>query len=285
MAWFTRGDLYLTETKQRQLAGMERYLVLAQHDLQASLKMTAKPYLSALYLLNVAILDGTPESRRHWLELGDAIDPRNSLVRLRYMFSLRPRWGGSYGEMEAFLQQSASKHVDQTLLAHMAVLIHSDLADDAMTARDSKQVFDQEAEVISLSKRAHEDPSTETLVGYTRSAWDLHRSAELQWGLRQLSTRHLENAWSLSQIGWIYAEEHRNQQAWPLLRQAAALNDPWSQFVVGKTIYQGCPDLRLQPDRSLGLAWIQRAANQCFPDATRFLASLGHAAAPECAGR
>jgi TPR repeat protein len=83
---------------------------------------------------------------------------------------------------------------------------------------------------------------------------------------------NVTEAWVLTQIGWIYAQEHRDAEAWPYLLKAAELNDAWAQFTVGKTTYLGCPDINLSADRNAGLVWIKRSADQHFAEAEAFLA-------------
>ena len=78
MAWATRGDGLLKDTPLEKIEQMEKYLNLASSDLRDSLAMTARPYLSALYLLNVNILDGSAHERRHWFDRGTEIDPKNA---------------------------------------------------------------------------------------------------------------------------------------------------------------------------------------------------------------
>jgi hypothetical protein len=64
--------------------------------------MANKPYLSAYYLINVALLDRPPDQVRHWLDEGNAIDPNNARLRLRYMDTLVPAWRGSLQQMRQF---------------------------------------------------------------------------------------------------------------------------------------------------------------------------------------
>ena len=86
----------------------------------------------------------------------------------------------------------------------------------------------------------------------------------------------VDEAWALSQMGWIYAQQHRDAEAWPFLVKAAELNDAWAQFAVGKTTYLGCPDIKLPANRSAGLGWIQRSADQHFAEAEAFLSLLAN---------
>jgi len=284
-AWSVRGDKYLNETTREQVNSMSNYLARARAALFESLKMSPKPYLSTLYLLNVDILEGSAAQRRHWYELGTAMDPNNSLLHLRYMWSLRPRWGGSYREMEAFLHQCEEQHLKPTLLARLGMLIHADLAEDGMSAGDQNKALDEWDQVLKLAAAANETPGTEAVVGYARAAWDLGRRADADRALAKLSDQNINDAWSLSQVGFIYASEHRDVDAWPLLLKSAKLNDRWAQFTVGKTMFLGSPDLHMQADHDGGIEWIRRSADQCFAEANRFLAAHGYPQSPGCTAR
>jgi hypothetical protein len=94
--------------------------------------------------------------------------------------------------------------------------------------------------------------------------------------LQQLARRDVDEGWILAQIGWIYVEEGRMAEAWPALQKAALLNEPWAQFSVGKTTYQGCADINLPANSSVGLVWIRRSADQGFAEAKAFLLQHGH---------
>jgi hypothetical protein len=285
MAWSVRGDKYLTDTSAAQIDSMQNWLQRARPDLIASLQLTAKPYLSALYLLNVSMLQGTAAERQHWYTLGTTIDPGNSLVRYRYMFSLRPRWGGSYEQMQEFLRQCEQQRLPPPLLGRLDLLIHADRAEDAMSAGETAKTFDEWAEVLRLADLAGELPSTEALIGYTRAAQDLNRPADAARGIKLLADRKPTDAWSLARLGWIYARAHRDADAWPLLLKAAEQNDSWAQFIVGKEMYHGESTLHKAPDPAAGLAWIRRSADQCYPEAARFLAEHGQPRATGCKRR
>ncbi len=285
MAWAARGEKFIRDTPTGQIEAMKNYLSRAQPDLLSSLKLTAKPYLSALYLLNVAMLQGTASERRRWYEQGMAIDPDNVLIRYRYMFSLRPRWGGSYEQMQEFLRKCEAQHAPAALLARLNMLIHADLAEDAMSGADTQKTFDEWQRVLDLAPAAGEEPSTEALIGFTRAAQDLNRPTDVQRGLKLLEGRDPKDAWSAGRLGWIYVQAHEDEKAWPLLVRAAEQNDPWAQFVVGKGSFDGLPALHKAPNQQAGLPWIRASAAQCFPDAVRFLAARGEKPSAECKRR
>jgi tetratricopeptide (TPR) repeat protein len=231
------------------------------------------------------MLQGSAEERRRWYEEGMAIDSSNALICYRYMFSLRPRWGGSYRQMEDFLAQEQAQQAPPALLARLAQLIHADEAEDAMHAGDNQKIFDEWHEVLRLAEVAGEQPGTEALIGYTRAAQDLNRPADAKRGLEQLEDRHPEDAWSQARLGWIYIQAHQDEKAWPLLRKAAEQNDSWAQWVVGHGTYDGVPTLHKAPDQQAGLVWIRRSAEQCFPDAVQFLTARGEKPSTDCKRR
>jgi hypothetical protein len=285
MAWAVRGDAYISDTPASQVESMKGFLARARQDLSASLALTKKPYLSALYLLNAAMLNGTPAERRQWFDRGTSIDPNNSMVRLRYMSSLRPRWGGSYPEMQAYLRQCEKQQLPPRLLARLNMLIHADLAEDAMAAGDNQRILDEWRQVIDLASAGAEEPSTEALIGFTRAAQDLNRADETRRGLELLEHRSPDDAWSQGRLGWIYVRAHQDEKAWTFLTRAAEQNDPWAQFFLGHSVYDGIATLHKAPDPQAGLAWIRRSAQQCFPDAVKFLAARGEKTTADCKRR
>lgn len=108
----------------------------------------------------------------------------------------------------------------------------------------------------------------------TRAAWDLNNHEEADRGLEQLSRMNVEEGWALSQMAWIHARQGRHQQGWPLLLKAAERRDPWAQFTVGRTIYQGAQNLGVAPDKNAGLECIRRAAAQNNDETRDFLKSV-----------
>jgi tetratricopeptide (TPR) repeat protein len=62
---------------------------------------------------------GWNEQNRRWLEDANRVDPGNTYVKIDYLLTLRPRWGGSLEEMQAFVDESKGllqKQEDKNLL-------------------------------------------------------------------------------------------------------------------------------------------------------------------------
>ncbi|HEY2676216.1 MAG TPA: DUF4034 domain-containing protein [Steroidobacteraceae bacterium] len=271
MAWSARGEAFIQNTKPEQIYAMRSYLAKAREDLMDSFKMTAKPYLSALYMLNVDMLDGGADGRRHWLDLGTSIDPNNQLLRRRYMFSLQPKWGGSFAKMRAFIDECIKAKVSESMVAELKLTVAYDVAESMPLDTTSSERIDRWNDVIALARAAGQPSPPAALAGVARSAYDLGRREDADRALAQLAKLDINDAWVLSNMGFVYAHEGRMAEAWPAIKKAADLNDAWSQFTVGLTLLQGCPEIHLGVDKKAGLTWIQRSALQGFPEAVAFL--------------
>ena len=105
-----RGGKYIAETPESAIAYMTDMHVQSYKDLQQALRLKPNWYLPALHLLNIAQHQGGAQGEGHkraLMELADRAYPSNFMARSRYMTSLEPRWGGSYEDMQAFVDECA----------------------------------------------------------------------------------------------------------------------------------------------------------------------------------
>jgi hypothetical protein len=158
-------------------------------------------------------------------------------------------------------------------MAGLKLSLSEQLAEAKAPTASPSEMLGRWDEVIQLSQAAGEPLPPRALAGYARSAWELNRRADADRTLAQLAQMDVDDAWALSQMGFIYVKEQRMREGWTVLKKAATLNDAWSQFAVGKTLIQGCPEINLPADRRAGLVWIQRSANQGFAEARQFLST------------
>lgn len=100
-----RGTRYTSETKQHDLNMMKIYMDAAMSDLTESLKLTEKPLLSLFNLLNIANSTGDREMAEVMAATANKIDPKNFIIRYKYMFMLQTRWSGSLEEMEEYRKE------------------------------------------------------------------------------------------------------------------------------------------------------------------------------------
>jgi hypothetical protein len=97
-----RGTNYIKDTSQSQIDAMTAAFEKSVADLRDSLNMDPKPFLSYFHLLDIGMSVGAKENLRALFDRAIALDPSSYAVRLKYMVTLEPRWGGSMDEMQSF---------------------------------------------------------------------------------------------------------------------------------------------------------------------------------------
>lgn len=100
-----RGTAYVHETPKKQIDTMQYYLDLAMEDLQQSLLLSKKPLLTHYNILCIARLLGQRLLGNETLKVACKIDPKNFIIRYKYMGMLQTRWGGSLQEMQLFRKE------------------------------------------------------------------------------------------------------------------------------------------------------------------------------------
>jgi hypothetical protein len=78
---------------------MRQYHEIGVTELEKSLKLTEKPFLSVFHLLDISKSGGSKRQSRGLLFAANKMLPGNTLARNRFMTTLTPLWGRSFEEM------------------------------------------------------------------------------------------------------------------------------------------------------------------------------------------
>jgi len=100
-----RGVQTVANTSKVSLDGMQRAFDAAARDLDESLHLTRKPILTYNYKMMISGEHADVDTSRRLLDQAIRIDPKNYVVRARYMSVIETRWGGSQDMMQAFLAE------------------------------------------------------------------------------------------------------------------------------------------------------------------------------------
>ena len=107
-----RGSAFINETPEDNLRSMRFYLDKAKADLERSLTLTAKPYLSHVTLMTMARVGGGRIDGNAHYQAAVKLAPQSIELRLARMATLEPRWGGSYQAMEAYEKETRAQLTD-----------------------------------------------------------------------------------------------------------------------------------------------------------------------------
>jgi Zn-dependent protease with chaperone function/TPR repeat protein len=290
--WDARGTDYYAGIPAENLAEMRVHLRRATDDLERSLKLTAKPYVSHRTLLTIAKTVGSRREQRAHYDAAIQLAPASVNTRLAYMATLEPRWGGSYEQMEAFLSESRGALQDPKDMAALAARIpayrgfekqHADdftgalvYFDQAISLAASADTLCRRSYVLSKLQRYEEafrdiglslakdrdDRYCLDMAVYlapkAADPNDVIRVMDLVIELDPTSTG------ALNQRGWRYYALGKRDLAFPDYMAAAKLGDAWAQMQVGKFYWHG---IGVEPNREEALVWLRKAAQQGNADA------------------
>jgi tetratricopeptide (TPR) repeat protein len=121
-----RGTKSSREVPQSTMSYMEQVFDISDRELTTSLPLTKNPYLAVLNLLNIARYRSDAQASDRYLDEGNKLLPSNMLVRTRYLDHLKPRWGGSYLAMSAFVARCKNAGLNETDLDFLSAMINDD---------------------------------------------------------------------------------------------------------------------------------------------------------------
>ncbi|MDZ7660896.1 tetratricopeptide repeat protein [Thiohalophilus sp.] len=113
MAWQARGGKFASETEQQQFDRMRAFFEKAATDIKTALESNSQAYIAHEILIGIlGSQSGPNQLMREVLRAAVEIQPATYRVRLKYLHFITPRWGGSFEQMESFVNESL-KHVNQ----------------------------------------------------------------------------------------------------------------------------------------------------------------------------
>jgi hypothetical protein len=122
-----RGKDAIARTPRKNLDEMRRHFQVADEELRASMTLTAKPYLSIFHLLDVTGILGERRSAEELIAKASEMLPSGSLARNRHASYLKPRWGGSYAEMDRFIEHTTRQGAPTSVVQQLQAIKYNDV--------------------------------------------------------------------------------------------------------------------------------------------------------------
>jgi len=287
-----RGTAYIKDTPEENIHAMRALFGKASADLERSLTLTAKPYLSRLTLMSMARTNGNRRAERAQYLEAVKLAPQSVELRLAHMVSLEPRWGGSYKQMEAFVDESKAELRDPVAVNRLAARVPAYRAHESQQAKQFPQALKHYDESIALypgagalcerswvlsqlkrdaeafadvklalTKALDVRYCLERAVAVASSAGSASEAIELMNLVIEVdpASRHAYN-----QRGWRYQQQGRAELAFQDYLASARLGDAWGQLMTGKLYWAG---KGVKEDREEALAWLEKSAAQGNRDA------------------
>jgi len=122
-----RGSNYAGKTAPQKFEEMQLYLNRAMDKHKHAMSLTAKPMLTYYNVLSIAKLSGSRPTAKKMMELAIQADPKNYIVRFKYMLMLETRWGGSLNEMKQFRAEAKRAGLPDKQLQYFDELISDEM--------------------------------------------------------------------------------------------------------------------------------------------------------------
>ena len=255
----SRGENYISQVTETQLAGMNEAFAEALKDLHTCVALDPKPTLAYGHALDISSYTGAGDERE-LQDLAAQVDPANIIVRVKYMNALEPRWGGSSKKMKAFLEESRRANLPAAKLRLLEAIIFEDQGH----ADYDRECWDAATE--GYLQAFELDPNNLEALRFAAQS----RFAAQDWQrVVKLYTQYLDrlpgNVIALRSRGWAY-DRMDDPRAVQDLTAAANLGDAFSQNRLGEYNFYGIPGV-VPRNRESALEWFRMAADQKYPNA------------------
>ena len=257
-----RGGEYINNTSEQQLEGMTLYMQRALADLHTSLKLTPKPILSYLNMIDVGQKFGVAKTNRELLEEALRLDPHDFIVRRKYLYTLRPQWGGSFAQMEAFVTESKTTGLPAAKLKTLAAIIPYERA----LAKHREEDYPGALQYYIQALEAEDGSDEKFLILQGKAT--IHENLKQYAQAVETCTLALQQnpnlLWALKRRGFNYAQLDQQEKAFKDYHAAAVMGDGWALNKVG-TMYwfgRGVPQ-----DQTEALRWFELGASKGDIDA------------------
>jgi tetratricopeptide (TPR) repeat protein len=209
-------------------------------------------------------------------------DPGNIVVRLKYMNALEPRWGGSYEQMEAFLEESRRAGLELAKLRRLESVIVEDRASLDYENRRWDAAAKEYLHAIELGSTELDCVECAAYAQFKTENW-----AQAVRLYTLVLEKKPQDADALCLRGWAY-DRMDDPRAIADFTAAANLGDAFAQNRLGEFNFYGIPKV-ISQNRESAIKWFRKAADQGYPDGVknlqRALGTSEPGGAPQPSGR
>jgi tetratricopeptide (TPR) repeat protein len=152
--WKARGGAWANQTSEKQFEEMKRYFVLAMQDIADAIKINPQLDVGYAMMISIGMTMSNEDLKDNALAEALKHHPYGYRVRLQYLHTLTPRWGGSYTKMEKFVTEAERSAVHNPQLKMLRGAIAADKASIAALESDYENAVKYYTEALKYANRA-----------------------------------------------------------------------------------------------------------------------------------
>ncbi|MFC1495808.1 DUF4034 domain-containing protein [Candidatus Margulisiibacteriota bacterium] len=151
--WIARGTAWSKDTSKEQFINMRKYFQLAKQDLKDAIELEPTALPAYKTLISIAMAEGNTKVKKEVTQAALEYFPASYEIRSNYMYSLKPRWGGSYEEMNAYATE-CEKLIDKNpRLKSIRCYIYLDKADYYTRKGQFKEAIAELDKAVEISPK------------------------------------------------------------------------------------------------------------------------------------
>lgn len=250
-----RGDDWIKNTSDEQLKGMAHYYRLAMQDLQQAEVLVDKPVVAYMHVIDIGTYMGMHDFTHAILDKGLALEPDSMILHKKFMYGLLPRWGGSYAEMEGFLQEAKRHQVTEKGLRTLKAIIAIDRAQVNEQENDKKKALTFYNDAIALAP--DNDELTKALLGRANLHIKAKRFAEAISDLSNSLNATPNDKDAYANRGFAYHNMGDLNKTFQDYKSAAELGEAWAQNQLGTFYWHG---VVVPKDKNEAIKWFRLSA-------------------------
>lgn len=105
LGWLSRGGRSAGKTRRQQFAAMRQYFTAASADLYRAIERNGRLTVAYGFLISIGMTSASDDRIRSILKKGLENNPDSFHLRVRYLYTLVPWWGGSLPKLRAAVQE------------------------------------------------------------------------------------------------------------------------------------------------------------------------------------
>ena len=155
MGWESRGYQWAKDTSDEQFAKMEHFFQLAYQNIEEVLKLKPESICAYQLLINIYRAVSARDRNQEVIAYSLKKFPYSFMLRESYINGLKPRWGGSYSQMDDFADEAQLHIKTNPRLRLLKGYSYADMADLVLRDKNYTKAIELYNKALTFGESAY----------------------------------------------------------------------------------------------------------------------------------